>query len=134
MGWNTNSRGKLGMGRYVNSSLGPNEQVEHETHFHWIIFLFPRSLLTLWIAPLYARLSSEFVITTRRIVIKTGLMSIRTVELNLNQVESINVEQSLLGRLLAYGSVTVVGSRGTREVFRHIAGPLEFRRAYQRLL
>lgn len=122
------------MGRYVNSSLGPNEQVVHEAHFHWVIFLFPRSLLTLWIAPLYARISSEFVITTRRIVIKTGLISIRTVELNLIQIESINVEQSILGRLLGFGTITVIGSGGTREVFRYIAGPLEFRRAYQRLL
>ena len=87
------------MGRYVNSSLGPNEQVEHETHFHWIIFLFPRSLLTLWIAPLYARLSSEFVITTRRIVIKTGLISIRTVELNLSQIESIKIWTTIQIRL-----------------------------------
>lgn len=81
-----------------------------------------------------ARWSSEFVITTRRVVIKTGLVSRRTVELNLLHVESVNVDQGILGRLLDFGTVTIVGSGGTREVFAYIEHPLAFRRAYQHQL
>lgn len=122
------------MGQYVDSSLAPNERVIHETRFHWIIFTFPSGILTLWIYPLIARWSSEFAITSRRIVIKTGLIRRRTVELNIHQVESVNVDQSVLGRLLNYGRVTIVGSGGTKEVFAYIERPLEFRRAYQHQL
>ncbi len=119
------------MGSYVNGSLGPNEQVIQETRYHWIIFLFPSGVLTLWLYPLLARWSSEFAITNRRIIIKTGLIQRKTVELNIHHVESVNVEQSVMGRILDYGTVTIIGSGGTREVFSHIESPMEFRRAYQ---
>jgi len=119
------------MGQYVNSTLIDNEQVIHETHIHRIIFLFPSGILTLWLYPLIVRWSHEFAITNRRIVIKTGLIQRRTVELNIHQVESVNVEQSIMGRLFDYGTVTIVGSGGTKEVFAYIERPLEFRRAYQ---
>jgi len=119
------------MGQYVNGSLADNEHVIHETRFHRIIFMFPSAILTLWIYPFIARWSSEFAITNRRIVIKTGLIQRRTVELNIHQVESVHVDQSILGRLLDYGTVTIVGSGGTKEVFAYIEDPLKFRRAYQ---
>lgn len=122
------------MGRYVESSLVPGERVVYETRYQWIIFWRPKALLTLWIMPWIERISSEFAITDKRIIIKTGLLSRHTVELNVRQVESVNVQQSLVGRMLDYGSVTVVGSGGTREVLSYIAKPLEFRRAYQRQL
>lgn len=119
------------MGQYVDSTLTDNEKVIHETRFHRIIFLFPSGILTLWLYPLIVRWSSEFAITNRRVVIKTGLIQRRTVELNIHQVESVNIEQSILGRLFDYGTVTIVGSGGTKEVFAYIERPLEFRRAYQ---
>jgi uncharacterized membrane protein YdbT with pleckstrin-like domain len=122
------------MGHYVDSSLGPNEQVIQETRYHWIIFTFPSGIFTLWLSPLIARWSSEFAITNRRIVIKTGWVRRRTIELNIQQVESVNVDQSILGRMLNYGTVTIVGSGGTREVFAYIERPLEFRQAYQHQL
>jgi uncharacterized membrane protein YdbT with pleckstrin-like domain len=119
------------MGAYVDNSLAPDEIVVRETQHHWIIYWFPSAFLTLWLYPAIQRITSEFAITSRRIIIKTGLISRRTVELNIRQVESVNVDQSILGRLLGYGTVTIVGSGGTREVFAHIQEPLEFRRAYQ---
>lgn len=122
------------MGIYVDSSLGPNEQVVHEARFHWIIYCFPKALLTLWLIPWISRFSSEFAITNKRIIIKTGLVYRRTVELNIQQVESVQVNQSILGRILNYGTVTIIGSGGTREVFASIENPLEFRRAYQHQL
>lgn len=119
------------MGQYVDGSLADNERVIHETRFHRIIFWFPSGILTLWIYPLISRWSSEFAITNRRIVIKTGWIQRRTVELNIHQVESVHVDQSILGRLLDYGTVTIVGSGGTKEEFAYIEDPLGFRRAYQ---
>jgi len=119
------------MGSYVRSNLLNDETVVYETRLHWIIFISWRSLFTLTLAPLIQRLTSEFAITNRRLIIKTGLISRHTLEMNLSKVESINVDQSILGRMLDYGSIAIIGTGGTREPFDNIAHPMEFRRQFQ---
>jgi uncharacterized membrane protein YdbT with pleckstrin-like domain len=119
------------MGTYVESNLLKDERVTFETTLHWIRFLSFRGLLTLFIAPLIDRLCSEFAITNRRVIIKLGLMSRRTFEMNLSKIESVNVDQSLFGRMLGYGTITIIGTGGTKETFADIAGPIEFRRQFQ---
>ncbi len=114
---------------YVEDNLMPGEQVTHRTRLHWTIFVSLKALFTLFIAPLVARATSEFAVTNRRVIIKVGLVSRRTVELNLETVESIGVEQTVLGRILGYGTIVVVGTGGTREPFPRIADPMAFRRA-----
>jgi uncharacterized membrane protein YdbT with pleckstrin-like domain len=74
------------------------------------------------------RATTELVLTDRRIITKRGLISRDTVEMNLGKVESVHVNQSLLGRLLDYGDVTVVGTGASLEPLIGIAGPLELRR------
>jgi hypothetical protein len=49
----------------------------------------------------------------------------------LSKVEGINVEQSLVGRMLGYGSIIITGTGGTQEPFRNIGSPFEFRRQVQ---
>jgi uncharacterized membrane protein YdbT with pleckstrin-like domain len=78
-----------------------------------------------------AREATEMAVTNKRIVIKTGLLSRKTFELLLSKVESIGVEEGLLGRMLGYGSVVVRGTGGTPEPFKNVAHPLEFRRQVQ---
>jgi uncharacterized membrane protein YdbT with pleckstrin-like domain len=119
------------MGSYVESNLLKDERIVYETTLHWITFLSFRGLLTLFIAPLIDRFCSEFAITNRRVVIKQGLISRRTFEMNLSKIESVNVDQSLVGRMLGYGTITLIGTGGTRETFADIAAPLEFRRQFQ---
>lgn len=119
------------MGSYVAKNLIRNENVIYETKYHWVIFISLKSVLTLFIAPLIVRWLSEFVITNRRIIIKTGFISIRTFEMNLSKIESVTVDQSVMGRILNYGSITIIGSGGTRETFHNISRPLAFRVAFQ---
>jgi uncharacterized membrane protein YdbT with pleckstrin-like domain len=61
--------------------------------------------------------------------VKVGLVSRKTIELNLEKVESIGVEQSILGRIFDYGTIVIIGTGGTREPFRAIRDPLGFRKA-----
>lgn len=75
--------------------------------------------------------SSEFAVTDKRVVIKVGFIQRRTLETMLGKVEGIGVDQSVLGRLLNYGTITVTGTGGTQERFTNIAHPLEFRRQVQ---
>ncbi|MGZ5130018.1 MAG: PH domain-containing protein, partial [Caldimonas sp.] len=77
------------------------------------------------------RQSSDFVVTNKRVMMKAGVFTTRSVELLLNKIEAIAVNQSLSGRLFGYGDIVVTGSGGTREAFSHIRAPLEFRRAVQ---
>ena len=87
-------------------------------------------LLSLTSAFIYVS-ATELAVTTQRIIAKQGLISRRTLEMNVAKVENIQVDQTVLGRLLGFGKITVVGTGGTREPFSCIADPLAFRRAVQ---
>jgi hypothetical protein len=76
------------MTKYVESNLIRDGHIAYETRLHWIVFFSLKALLTLFIAPLIARAASEFAITNKRIIIKVGLISRHTLEMNLSKVES----------------------------------------------
>lgn len=117
------------MGRYVEGVLSADEPLRYETGLHWKVYFELQSFLTLGLAPLIERRCSEFSLTDRRLIVKTGWMAHSVSELSARRIESVQVEQSLLGRWLDYGTVTVVGSGGTREVLKDIARPLDFKHA-----
>ena len=77
------------------------------------------------------RNATEMTVTNKRVFVKVGLAARRTIELLLSRVESIGVEESVLGRMLGYGTVIVHGTGGTPEIFNMIAHPLEFRTQVQ---
>ena len=77
--------------------------------------------------------TSEFAVTTTRVIFKVGLVARYTTELLLSKVESIAVQQSLTGRILDYGDLTVIGTGGTREVFRRVRDPITFRNYVQQV-
>jgi uncharacterized membrane protein YdbT with pleckstrin-like domain len=121
------------MGNYVQDNLNKGEKLVYETSLHWIIFMSLRSLLTLFIAPAIEMSTSEFALTNKRLIIKIGLISRRTLEINLQRLESINIDQGVFGRMMGYGTVIVIGTGGTRMVYDNVANPAEFRRQYQML-
>jgi len=80
---------------------------------------------------LLRRNTTEMAVTTRRVVIKTGLAARKTIEMLLNKVESIEVSETAGGRMLGYGTIVLIGTGGTSEPFHKIAHPLEFRSQVQ---
>jgi uncharacterized membrane protein YdbT with pleckstrin-like domain len=76
-------------------------------------------------------MTSEFAVTTSRLILKVGLISRYTTELLLAKVESIGVQQGLIARLLNYGDLTVTGTGGAREIFRRVRDPIGFRNHVQ---
>lgn len=137
---------------YITENLVQGERVVHQTKLHWIVFLAPALLAGialliftagadglaagtafLALAALTGLASaiqiqtSEFGVTSRRVLIKTGLISRRSLDLTLGKVESIEVEQGILGRLLDYGTIVVAGSGATRQRFKNIADPMALR-------
>lgn len=75
--------------------------------------------------------SSEFAITNKRLVIKVGFIHRKTLEMVLTKVETIRVDQGVLGRVFNYGTIVITGTGGSNEPFSSIANPLEFRRQVQ---
>lgn len=83
------------------------------------------------VAGLIRRNSTELAVTSRRVIAKFGWVRRGTVELNLPKVESIRVEQSVMGRLFGYGSIIVTGTGSTMDPIPFIADPIGFRQAVQ---
>lgn len=73
------------------------------------------------------RNATEMAVTNRRVMIKTGLVNRKTIEMLLNKVESIEVSETAMGRVLGYGTIVVIGTGGTPEPFQKMAHALEFR-------
>ncbi len=121
------------MGSYVDKNLLRDEHVEYEAHLHWKIYVTLSGLFTLFLYPLIVQKTSEFVITNKRVIMKRGLIARATFEMNLNKIETVNVDQSLWGRLFGFGAITIVGTGGTREIFDSISKPLEFRKMFQEI-
>jgi len=75
----------------------------------------------------FHRWTTETDVTNLRVVHKAGFIKRRTFEMSLDKVESVDVNQSILGRLLNYGNVTVRGVGEGAETIQTIAAPLDFR-------
>lgn len=73
------------------------------------------------------RNATEMVVTNKRVIVKTGILSRRTFEMLLSRIESIGVEEPVIGRVLGYGTVILRGVGGTPDEFDLIANPLAFR-------
>ena len=70
---------------------------------------------------------TEIAVTNRRVIYKKGLIRRQTNEMNMDKVESVQIEQSILGRMLDYGNVTILGTGEGFETLRTIASPIELR-------
>jgi uncharacterized membrane protein YdbT with pleckstrin-like domain len=81
------------------------------------------------LARMVVRASTEFCVTDHRIIVKRGILSLHTVELNVDKVESVDVDQSLLGRMFGFGMVTIHGVGARWDPIPLISDPLGFRNA-----
>ena len=142
---------------YVEKNLMPGEQIVHRANLHWLVFLLPilpiiaaiwlfsiggaAGGLGVWVliigvtstglSAVIQRQSSEFVVTNKRVLIKTGLGRRQSLETLLSKIESIAVEQSVVGRILDFGTIIISGTGGSKEPFHKIADPMQFRRRVQ---
>jgi uncharacterized membrane protein YdbT with pleckstrin-like domain len=73
------------------------------------------------------RATTELAVTDHRVIYKTGLLSRHTIEMNRDKVESVDVDQTLFGRIFGYGTIIVRGTGGSLEPIRNITDPLTFR-------
>jgi uncharacterized membrane protein YdbT with pleckstrin-like domain len=98
------------------------------TLFCWALAAIAAIVALFWMVKAwFHRWTTETDVTNLRVVHKTGFIKRRTFEMSLDKVESVDVNQSILGRMLNYGNVTVRGVGEGAETITTIASPLDFR-------
>ncbi len=129
------------MSSYIEGALVKDEKLVHVGHISWwslwhllvagvvLIPLFGAGLILLAIAFIRHR-SFELGVTTKRVIVKRGFISRQTIEMNLSKVESVQVEQSALGRLFNFGTLIVAGTGASQAPMTGIAEPMAFRKAF----
>ena len=129
------------MASYVESALTKGEQVVYQGKVSiWslapllllgFIFLAFYGLgLLFWAAAAIRYLTTELAITNKRVIAKFGLISRSTIEINLQKIESIQVNQGIFGRIFNFGSIVVSGTGNPQAPIPGISSPLQFRRAF----
>ncbi len=139
---------------YVDRNLLEGEEVVYRARLHRLIFLPPVAIAVVGLAlaifvnaiagavfgvaavlvfiPRFVRyMTSEFAVTNKRVIAKVGLINRHTLELVLAKIETVGVDQGVLGRIFNFGTIVVTGTGGTKEPFKNIANPLGFRKQVQ---
>ena len=83
-----------------------------------------------WASAAITYYTTELAITNKRVIAKFGLIRRYTVEMNISKVESIQVEQGLIGRIFNFGTVIVAGAGDPKAPIIGISTPLEFRKMF----
>ena len=110
-----------------------NFWIENTPPSYKLFFLFSLFPLLAFIQPWLVAKSTELAITNQRVMVKTGAITQSTSELSIGQVESVQVEQGLMGRILGYGTVLVNGTGGGCTPAPGIENPLAFKKIVQEL-
>jgi uncharacterized membrane protein YdbT with pleckstrin-like domain len=126
---------------YINKIMIDGEQVIYQARLSiWSqsamvlvgIVLLPAFgvglLLLLW-AWLICR-ATELAITNKRIISKSGIIQRTIMELRLDKIESIKVDQGIMGRILNFGSITIAGTGGDKTPIERIVDPLQFQKHF----
>ena len=138
---------------YVEANLMQGEQIVYQTSLHWLMYFWPivlavvglfmllgvpaLGLIVLALAALLGVVvfitvhNAEFAVTNKRVIMKTGWLNRRSLELLLSKIESIAVDQGFAGKLWGYGTIVLSGTGGSHEPFQNISDPFEFRKQVQ---
>jgi uncharacterized membrane protein YdbT with pleckstrin-like domain len=146
---------KSAMSKYIQTLLGRNEKIVFETRLHPIIYFLPLAIVIGVIASVVAvpavrhgqasvivflglvwlaaakimRATTEIAVTTHRIVYKYGWISRNTIEINFKHIESLDITQSVLGRIFDFATVVIRGTGIGAQSIHRVAKPLELRNA-----
>ena len=128
------------MASYVESVLTPGERVVHlgrvsawSQFWMWVLGVLLLPVFGLGLVPLVIGWinirTTELAVTERRVIAKFGLIRRDTIEIKVERIESVQVNQSVLGRLLNFGTIVFSGAGTPQLTVPDIAEPLEFRKA-----
>ncbi|KAB3851861.1 PH domain-containing protein [Phocaeicola vulgatus] len=137
---------------YIQNNLQAGEEIKYKADIHWYIFAYPVILLLLsaffssaqtglfyyvsiflllsglfqLIKRILLKMGAEYVVTNKKVILKSGILNRDALELVLNKCEGIRINQSFMGRMLGFGSI-VVTTGGVTNKFDFITNPIKFR-------
>lgn len=136
-----------------------NQQIVYQARLHWILFVWPIlflcfsawlgarfasfhqvSLLLMIIGMIWTALMwltyqfSSLTIKQKQVILRTGILVRKTIDIPLSKIESIDITQSIIGSLFKYGALVVTGTGGTQQSIGYIARPLTCRRHIEQLM
>jgi uncharacterized membrane protein YdbT with pleckstrin-like domain len=127
---------------YIEESLSQDEKVVALFKPHWFAYLpmilwLLLGLLTFgltWLIALYEYLKLRFLeqgVTNKRVIVKRGIVSRNTEEMKLNSIETVEINQGVMGRLFGFGDIKVTGKGISDVVFNRINDPMAVKRAIE---
>lgn len=135
------------MGTFVQNSLIKGEQIQETATISWLsqfwYFVMGTILILLantmeidvnalavffLVLAVVNVVTTELAITNKKLIGKVGFIRRSSIDIPRHQIESLNVDQSIVGRLLGYGKITVNGSGGNKASIPYIKNPLQFRK------
>ena len=127
---------------YIEQSLSAGEKIEGVFRLHWtawlpvwlwILLAIPTIGITLLVALyVYLRLKyQEQGVTNKRVILKKGIVSRQTEEMKLKSIETVEIDQGILGRMLGFGTVRITGRGVSDFVFQRIDNPLAVKRTIE---
>jgi len=129
------------MTSYVEDALVKDERIVHLGHISlwalWhlialgIVLLPAYGLGLIFLVMAYVKYrTTELAITNKRVIVKTGFIRRSTIEININKVESLQVDQGVLGRMFNFGTLIISGAGTPQAPVAGISGPMAFRKAF----
>jgi uncharacterized membrane protein YdbT with pleckstrin-like domain len=122
---------------YIDESLSAGEEISSLFTQHWVV----RIPMVIWLLlgitfPLaiyeYLRVRhTELGVTNKRVIYKTGIISRKSEEMKLASIETVEIDQGILGRMLGYGNIKVTGRGASDVVFRTVKDPMAVKRAIE---
>ena len=124
--------------KFIKSTLPENETIEMEISFHWthaliawLYLVFLGWLLVgiyLFVSMYVEKWMTERALTNRRLVIKRGLIRRQTEEISFNRIEEVNLNQSILQRILESGDIRISGTGSGEVIMKNIDAPLSIQK------
>lgn len=141
---------------YIQKNLQSGEEIKHVAKLHFFLFVQPIILLLIGaflasspkeisamthyagllilffgivslLSRILIKVGSSYAVTNKRVVLKTGVISRRAVDLVLAKCEGLHIKQSVLGRIFNFGTITVT-TGGVSSSYPYIANPMAFKR------
>ena len=146
---------------YIDRNLLPSETIIFRTRKSIIIFLVPFILTALalfvspymlnnplleklvfapwiivglfWSVNLLEYFTSEYAVTDKRIMMREGFFTRHANEMRLTAISQVNVDQSLIGMMLNYGTVSI-NAFGAFDAYPLISSPFRFQKTVNQQL
>lgn len=119
------------MGKYIDGALVPNEKVVMEgdyalmDNWFWIVASFGLLLIPIYLI----QKTNEIAVTNNRIIGKSGIISRKTIDFSLKNIEMVDVKQSIFGRIFGFGNIIIKGNGGSNITIPALKSPENFKQS-----